>query len=79
MERGGGRTGWVEGVDVDGEVDGVFGSDAVTDFLNDAGHADGVDFSCFYDFEAAIAVVVVVAQAAQGRADAGVDVGVVCQ
>lgn len=42
-------------------------------------HANGVDFARLDDFKAAVAVVVVVGQARQGRADAGVDVGVVGQ
>lgn len=45
--------------------------------MNDTLHSNRVDFPRFDDFEAAVAVVVVVAEAREGGADAGVDVGVV--
>ena len=75
--EGGRRTSWVKGIDVDGEVDGLLGTDSIADFPDDAGHANCVDFTCLYDFKAAIPIVVVIAQAAQSRTDAGMDVGVV--
>lgn len=80
LGRTGGRgKGRVEGVDVDGQVDGPLGADAVADLLDDAVHADGVDLAGLDDLEAAVAVVLVVGQARQRRADAGVDVRVVGQ
>lgn len=73
----GGRKRRVERVDVDGQVHGPVGADAVDDALDDAVGADGVDLAGLDDLEAAVAVVVVVAGPAEGGADAGVDVGVV--
>ena len=71
-----GRTSRIQRIDVDAEIY-WFLAHSLADFLNDTFCADGVDFSRFDDFEAAIAVVVVVAHAGKGGADAGVDVGVV--
>ena len=76
---GRGREGRVQGVDVDGEVDGVGGADAVADGLDDAGGADAVDVARLDPGEAAVAVVVVVAEAGERGADAGVDAAVVGQ
>lgn len=76
---GGGGKGRVEGVNVDGQVDGVLGADPLDDALDDVGGADGVDLAGLDDLEAAVAVVGVVRGPAQRRADAGVDVGVVVQ
>lgn len=67
----------IQGVDVDGEVDGPGGADALDDALDDAVGADLVDLSRLDNLEAAVAVVVVVAGPAERRADARVDVGVV--
>lgn len=74
---GGGREGRVQGVDVEGQVDGLLGADAVDDALDDAGGADGVDLARLDDLEAAVPVVRVVAGPAQRRPDPRVDVGVV--
>lgn len=47
------------------------------DFLDDPLGAEGVDFARFDDFEAAVAVVGIVARSGYCGADAGVDVCVV--
>lgn len=73
------RTCGIERVDVDAQVYRVFGADAIFDLLDDAARADGVDFARLDDFEAAVAVVLVVAGSRECGADSGVDVGVVCQ
>ena len=52
-------------------------SDALVDLLDDARGADLVDFARLDDLEAAVAVVFVVTESGERRADAGVDVGVV--
>lgn len=54
-------------------------ADAFVDGGDDAGGADGVDVAGLDDLEAAVAVVVVVREAGERGADAGVDVGVVAQ
>lgn len=87
-----GSEGWVEGVDVDAEVDwlvggfglgvgvrgGGGGPDTVADTLDYSCCTDGVNLAGFDDLEAAVAVVVVVGGSREGSADPGVDVGVVC-
>lgn len=70
-------TGRVERVDVDAEVDGLLGADAVADLLDDAVDTDGVDLARLNDLEATVAVVLVVGQAGKRGADTSVDVGVV--
>jgi hypothetical protein len=76
---GGGGEGRVEGIDVEGQIDGVCGPDAVDDLFDDAAGADGVDLAGLDDLEAAVPVVLVVAGPAQRRPDPRVDVGVVGQ
>lgn len=76
--RGGGK-GRVERVNVNGQVDGLLGTDAVDDALDDTLGADGVDLAGLDNLEAAVAIVVVIAGSAEGGADASVDVGVVGQ
>jgi hypothetical protein len=49
------------------------------DLLNDALSADGIDLAGLDSFEAAVAIVVVVAEPGEGGADAGVNVGVVSE
>jgi len=71
------HTSRVERVDVERQVDGVLGPDAVPDLLDDAVGADGVDLAGLDDLKAAVPVVLVVARPAQRRADPGVDVRVV--
>lgn len=75
--RGRGHTSRIQCVDVDTQIHGVLGADSVSDLLDYPGRADGVDLARFGDLEAAVAVVVVVRQAGQRGADAGVDVAVV--
>jgi hypothetical protein len=76
---GGGGKGRVERVNVERQVDGVGGADAVQDAADDAVGANRVNLARLDNLEAAVAVVLVVARPAQRRADAGVDVGVVAQ
>ena len=71
------RTGRIQGVDVDAEVDGLLGPDALANLRDDARGADRVDLAGLDDLEAAVAVVLVVRGPGQRRADPGVDVGVV--
>ena len=72
-----GHTSRIQGVDVDAEVDGLLGPDALADLLDDARGADCVDLAGLDDLEAAVAVVFVVRGPGQRCADPGVDVGVV--
>ena len=72
--RGEGR---IQGVDIDAEVDRFGGPDTLPDLADDALGADAVDFAGLDNLEAAVAVVVVVAEAAEGGADPGMDVAVV--
>lgn len=72
-------TGWVKGINVNAQVDGLGQADSVSDLFDDAVHADGVDFAGFNDLEATVAVIVVVAEARECGADAGVDIGVIGQ
>lgn len=71
------RTGRIQSIDIDAQIDGFLGPDSALDLLDDARGADVVDGAGLDDLEAAVAVVVVVGQARQSGADAGVDVGVV--
>ena len=77
VKKGGALTGRIESIDIDTEIDGFRRADSVSDFLDDARRPDRVDFAGLDDFETAVAVVVVVAEAGEGGADAGVNVGVV--
>ena len=72
-------TGGIQSVDVDTQVNRLLRADPVADLAHNPVHANGVDLAGLDDFEAAVAVVVVVGEAGQGGADAGVDVGVVGQ
>lgn len=67
----------IQRIDVDTQIHGLLRADPVSNLLDDALGADGVDDARLDDLEAAVAVVVVVAQAGEGGADADVDVGVV--
>lgn len=67
----------VQGIDIEGQVDGVGRADALDDLLDDALGADLVDLAGLDDLEAAVPVVLVVAGPAERGADARVDVGVV--
>jgi hypothetical protein len=77
MRRREALTSWVKSIDIEREVDGPSGPHAVSDLLDDAVQADGVNLAGLHDLEATVSVVLVVAGPAQGGADTGVDVGVV--
>jgi hypothetical protein len=74
-----GRTSRIECVDVKRQVDRVLGTDSLDDLLDDTIRADLVDLTRLDDLESAVPVVLIVAGAAERRADASVDVGVVAQ
>ena len=54
------HTSGIQGIDIDTQIHGFGSPDSVLDLLDDARHADGVNFPRFDDFETAVAVVVVV-------------------
>lgn len=70
-------TGRVKSVNVQRQIHRVLGPYAVENLLDDAIGSDDVNFARLDNLEAAVSVVFVVTGAAQRRADAGVDVGVV--
>ena len=72
-------TGRIQGIDINTQIHRAFRAYSVAYLFNDTFCADGVYFACFHDFKAAVAVVFVVGGAREGGADAGVDVGVVCE
>ena len=74
-----GLTGRIKGVNVDAEIDGFAGTDPISDFLDNASRPDRVDLSRLDDLESAIAVIVVIAGAGQGGANAGVNIGIIGQ
>lgn len=69
----------VKGIDVEGQVDRVLGTNPVDDLLDDAIGTDGVDLPRLHNLKAAVAVVVVVTGTREGGADTSVDVGVVAE
>lgn len=69
----------IKSVNIDRQVHGISGADPVDNLLDDAIHADGVNFPSLDDLEAYVAVIFVVAGAAEGRANSGMDVGVVLE
>ena len=73
------RTCWVQGVDVDGQIDWLLRADSVSDFLDDARHANRINFPRFHNLEPAIPIIVVVAQPAQRCANPGVYVCIIRQ
>ena len=73
------HTSRIQSIDIDTQIHGFRSPDSILDLLDNPGHANRIDFPCFDDFESAVSIVVVVGQAGQGGADAGVDVGVVGQ
>lgn len=74
-----GLTSRVESVDVKREVNGVLGTNAVNDALDDTLGTNCVNLSRLHDLKATVTVVIVVARSGKGRANASVDVGVVSQ
>jgi len=77
--EGEGSTSWVQGIDIDTEVDRFLSADSVADLLDYTRHADLVNLPRLHDLEPAVAVIIVIAEPAQSRADPRVDVGVVGQ
>lgn len=69
----------IKSIDIDRQVHGVCGADPVDYLLDDTIHADSVNFPSLDDLEADVAVIFVVAGAAKGRANSGMDVGVVLE
>ena len=71
------HTSRIQSVDIDTQIHRPRDPDPLPYFPDNPLRANRIDFSCFHDLEAAVAVVVVVGEAGEGGADAGVDVGVV--
>lgn len=74
-----GHTCWVQGVDVDGQIDWFLCADSISDLLDYAMHSNRVDFSCLHDFKSAVSIIVVIAQSTQRRADPSVYVRIIRQ
>ena len=79
VRRGGKPTGRIQGIDIDAQIHGAFCADPLTDLGDDAIDPNLVDLARLHNLEAAVAVIVVVAEPGQGGPDAGVDVAVVGQ
>ncbi len=73
------HTSRVQGVDVDAKIHRLACADPVFDFLDDPLRPDRIDGAGLDDFEAAVAVVFVVAGTGKRGADAGVNVAVIGQ
>lgn len=56
------RTSWIQGIDINAQIDRLFCPHSVSDLLDDARGTNGINLSSFRDLKAAIAVVFVVAQ-----------------
>lgn len=69
----------VQCINIQTEVDRVLRAHALANLLDNAIGSDGVDLARLNDLEAAVAIVLVVRGAAERRANAGVDVGVVAK
>ena len=50
----------IQGIDIDAQVDRFGHANSIPDLLDDTSHTDRVDFSCFYNLEAAIPVDIIV-------------------
>ena len=72
-------TGRIKCVNVDAEIDGFAGTAPISDFLDNASRPDRVDLPRLDDLEPAIAVIIVIAGAGQGGANAGMNVTIVGQ
>jgi hypothetical protein len=71
------RTCWVQGIDIDGEIDRLLCSHSIFDLLDDTLCTYRINLSGFHDFKTAVAVIVVVAHSGEGGTYTGVDVGVI--
>lgn len=69
----------VQRVNVQAQIHGVLGAHTVTNLLDNAVDANRVHLTRLDNLEPAVAIVLIVGGAAEGRADAGVDVGVVAE
>lgn len=70
-------TSWVKGVNVDAQVNRLFGANPVLDLLDDAIDTNLVNLSGFDNLETTVAIIFVVRGSRQRRADASMDIGVV--
>jgi hypothetical protein len=68
----------IQSVNVNAEIDCTL-ADSLLDLVNDSLCSNGVNFSSFYDFESAIAIVFVVTGTREGGSDTGMDIAVVCE
>lgn len=71
------HTCWIQRIDINTQVHWLCSPNSVPDLLDNTRRANGIDLARFGDFEAAIAVILVVTETGQGGADAGVNVRVV--
>lgn len=72
-----GHTSRVQGVNVDTEIHRLARADSIYYFLDNPGRPDRVNRTSFDNFEAAIAVIFIVAETRQGCPDASMNIGVV--
>ena len=69
----------IQSINIDTQIHRILGTNAVPDPLDNTISADLVNLARLDDFEATVAVVLIIGGTGKGRADAGVDVGVVFQ
>ena len=80
MRKGkGGHTSRIQRIDINTQIYWLLCSNSVPDLLDNACRADAVNLASFGNFEAAVAVVFVIAKTGQSGANAGMDVRVVGQ
>lgn len=73
------RTSWVQGVNVNGQVDGLLRPNSIPNLLDHARGPDLIYLSRLHDLKSAVPIIVIIAQAAQRRPDTGVDIRIVGQ
>jgi len=72
-------TSWIEGIDVNRQIDWFGSANTVFDLFNDAVHSNGVDFTGLHNLKATISIILIVAGPAQSCADTSVNVGIICK
>lgn len=74
-----GRTSRIQGVNVNAEIYRLARTNPVFYLLNNPGRPDRVNLASLDNFEAAITIIFIVAEARQGGPDASMDIGVICE
>lgn len=72
-------TGRIKSINVNAEVDRFAGSNPISDFLDNASRPNRIDLARLDDLESTVAVVIIVAEAGQGGANARVNICIVGQ